>query len=245
MEKICFIPARLESSRFKGKPLTKLNNKPMIQWVYEACSKAEISDIYIATPNQEIIDFCNSKNYKSILTSHSHKRGIDRIYEAYNSLQTKKKDDLIVVMQGDEPTVIPNMINKIISFHQKIQCDFALTGLPIVEEEFNNPDVVKLAYDDYFKTIYTSRAPIPYSTTGSNEAIRIFGLYTFTPEGLSKFYSLPPNRLENLESCDTNRILGSDLNAYVCIQRDAPKQQAVDRYEDVMVAEKLLSNTKF
>ena len=99
MRKICIIPARLESSRFPGKPLFKINGKPMVEWVYEACAKANITELYLATPNEEIIDFCISKNYKYIKTSHSHLRGLDRIFEAYNSLEEKKDkdDDLIEI----------------------------------------------------------------------------------------------------------------------------------------------------
>ena len=240
MKRICFIPARLESTRFPGKPLFVINGNPMLQWVYEACSKSEISELYIATPNDEIIEFCKTKKYNFIKTSHSHKRGIDRIYEAYNSLELNNDEDLIVIMQGDEPLVNPNMINKIISFHCEIKCDFTVVGLPINNQEFKNPNLVKVAYDDQFKTIYTSRSPIPYSKIDSDNAIRIFGLYTLTPEGLRQFYELPPNRLEILESCDTNRILGSDLKQYVCIQKNAPQQQAVDTLEDAKSAEKIL-----
>ena len=241
MKRICFIPARLESSRFPGKPLFNINGKPMIQWVYEACSKADISELYIATPNEEIIDFCNSKNYKVLKTSHSHERGLDRIYEAYNSLEIRDEKDLIVIMQGDEPLVTPSMINKIIYFHNELRCDFTVTGLTINEKDFQNPNIVKIAYDDQFKTIYTSRSPIPYSKSGSNNAVRIFGLYTLTSEGLKQFHDLPPNRLEILESCDTNRILGSNLKQYVCIQKDAPQQQSVDTLEDAKSAEKILN----
>ncbi len=241
MRKICIIPARLESSRFPGKPLFRINGKPMIQWVYEACEKSNITELYVATPNKEIIDFCISKSFKYIKTSHSHQRGLDRIFEAYNSLEAKKDDDLIICMQGDEPLVVPSMINKIISFHEKTKCDFTVTGLPINDEEFHNHNIVKIAHDDNYKTIYTSRSPIPYSSSkGSNHAIRIFGLYTLTPKGLHEFHYLPPNRLEILESCDTNRILGSDLKQYVCIQKFAPQQQSVDTLNDAKNAENYL-----
>lgn len=243
MRKICIIPARLESSRFPRKPLFKINGKPMVEWVYEACAKANITELYLATPNEEIIDFCISKSFNYIKTSHSHQRGLDRIFEAYNSLEEKKDDDLIICMQGDEPLVVPSMINKIISFHEKRKCDFTVTGLPINNNEFYNNNIVKIAYDDNFKTIYTSRSPIPYSSSKvSNDSIRIFGLYTLTPKGLHQFHYLPPNRLEILESCDTNRILGSDLKQYVCIQESAPQQQSVDTLDDAKNADYLLKN---
>ena len=72
------------------------------------------------------------------------------------------------------------------------------------------------------------------------ESVRIFGLFILSPDGLKKFYSLPPSRLEILESCDTNRILGTNLEQYVCIQKSIPTQQSVDVPLDAKVAEKLL-----
>ncbi len=99
---------------------------------------------------------------------------------------------------------------------------------------------MKIAYDDNFKTIYTSRAPIPYSRKQCKESLRIYGLFTLSPKGIDTFYNLPPTRLEILESCDTNRILGTNLSQYVCLQKNTSKQQSVDVYEDAIVAEKLL-----
>ena len=58
---------------------------------------------------------------------------------------------------------------------------------------------------------------------------------------MKKFFELPPSRLEIIESCDTNRILGSDLKQYVCILDEVPKQQAIDVPEDVEIVSTLLN----
>ena len=228
------------SSRFPGKPLFKILDKPLLQWVYEGSKDAEIDELYVTTPDKEIIDFCVQKKYQVIKTSNSHERCLDRIYEAYFRLDNRSEDDIIVCMQGDEPLIEANMINNIINFHTQKKSDFVVSGLRISIEEFDNPNIVKIAYDDNFKTIYTSRAPIPYSRKQCKESLRIYGLFTLSPKGIDTFYNLPPTRLEILESCDTNRILGTNLSQYVCLQKNTSKQQSVDVYEDAIVAEKLL-----
>ena len=98
MSIFCFIPARMGSSRFPGKPLHLINNKPLIQWVYEATSKSEIDHLYITTPDEEIINFCKKKNYPVLKTSNKHERCLDRIYEAYSLLGRKNDKDVIVCL---------------------------------------------------------------------------------------------------------------------------------------------------
>ena len=230
------------SSRFPGKPLFKILDKPLLQWVYEGSKDAEIDELYVTTPDKEIIDFCVQKKYQVIKTSNSHERCLDRIYEAYFRLDNRSEDDIIVCMQGDEPLVTAEMINNILSFHKSKNCDFAVSTVPIDEEEYNNESIVKVAYDDEYRTIYTSRAPIPHSKDGYKQSIRINGLFTLSPNGVKTFFNLPPTRLEILESCDTNRILGTELRQYVCIQSNSPKQQSVDVPEDIDLVTRILKN---
>ena len=236
----CFIPARMGSSRFPGKPLFKINNKAMIEWVFLASKKSQCHEVYITTPDEEIISFCNEKNFPVLKTSPKHERCLDRVYEAYQGIKDKNDKDIVVCMQGDEPLVVPEMINTIVKFHKKRSSDFVVSALRITKEEFNNPNIVKIAHDDNFKTIYTSRAPIPYTKNFNQDSIRISGLFTLSPKGLETFYELPPSRLEILESCDTNRILGTSLSQYVCIHNNVPIQQSVDIYADAIKADKIL-----
>ena len=242
MRIFCFIPARMGSSRFPGKPLFKILGKPLLQWVYEGSKNAEIDELYVTTPDKEIIDFCAQNKYQVIKTSNNHERCLDRIHEAYFRLDNRSADDIIICMQGDEPLITPKMINNILSFHKSKNCDFAVSTVLITEAEFKNESIVKVAYDDDFKTIYTSRSPIPHSKDGYKKSVRINGLFTLSPIGLETFFNLPPSRLEILESCDTNRILGTQLKQYVCIQKDCPTQQSVDVPNDIKLVEQILEN---
>ena len=49
------IPARYGSSRLEGKPLLKVNDKPIIQWVYEKAKSVKSADVVIVATDDERI----------------------------------------------------------------------------------------------------------------------------------------------------------------------------------------------
>ena len=104
MKPCIVIPARYSSSRFPGKPLTIIRNKPLIVRVAEIAHKVlPPSDVYVATDNNLIAEVCNDNGINFIMTSLSHKTGTDRVAE----VASKIKYDYFVNLQGDEPTVNP------------------------------------------------------------------------------------------------------------------------------------------
>ena len=116
MKIIIVIPARYKSSRFPGKPLAKLLDKPMIQWVAELSSKVVGQEnVFIATDNDEIFNTITQVGYKAIMTSEKCLTGTDRLAE----VAQKIKADIYVNVQGDEPLVNPTDIQKIIDTKKK------------------------------------------------------------------------------------------------------------------------------
>ena len=112
---IGIIPARMGSSRFPGKPLAKINGIPMVGHVYYRAKMCDIlDDVYVATCDKEIEDYILSINGKSIMTSDKHKRASDRVAEALLKIesQTGESIDIIVLLQGDEPMIYPEMIDE-------------------------------------------------------------------------------------------------------------------------------------
>ncbi len=228
------------SSRFPGKPMMNILEKPMIRWVYDAALNAKSVDrAIVTTPDREISDYCAAENIPCLITSKDHDRCLDRVHESYQMLSDKCSKDIIVCMQGDEPLVCEQMIDAQVAFHSKNYSDFVVSGLPINSLQFKDPNIVKIVYDDNFTTIYTSRSPVPYGFSETEPPVRIFGLFTMSPKGLATFNSLPVSRLELIESCDTNRILGTELKQKVFIHYSAPTQQSVDTPEDLVRAETL------
>ena len=119
---VIIIPSRLDALRFPNKPLALINKKEMILHVYEAAKKANTGEVYVATPDQKIIDVVTNNGGNAVFTSLNHKTGTDRIYEVFNTLQ-KNEPNIIVNLQGDMPNIDPQAITDLISYMNKNQCD--------------------------------------------------------------------------------------------------------------------------
>ena len=83
MKIIAFIPSRYGSTRFPGKPLAPILGKPMIQHVYHCAGACpEVSEVYVATDDERILQCVKDFGGKAVLTSRRHASGSDRIAEA-------------------------------------------------------------------------------------------------------------------------------------------------------------------
>ena len=111
-ETAIIIPARYGSSRLEGKPLIKVEGKPVIQWVYEKAQAARLADIIIvATDDERIYNAVKEFGGNVEMTSVNHKCGSDRIKEV---VIRHPEIAYIVNLQGDEPLIKPSAINSIV-----------------------------------------------------------------------------------------------------------------------------------
>lgn len=206
---IAVIPARYESSRFPGKPLAMINNKPMIQWVYEKVKKVdEIKDVYVATDDDRILNAVMNFGGKVIMTSKNHKSGSDRINEAINKIA----DDIDIVLniQGDEPMIKIEMIKTLISaFNDDSVYMATLKKKLYSENDINNPNIAKVITDIYDNAIYFSRSTIPFNrdNIGNIGYFKHIGVYGYTKEFLVKFASLDQGNLEVIEQLEQLRAI--------------------------------------
>ena len=240
------IPARMESSRFPGKPLYKIAGRPMIEHVFHRAKLFPQWDaLALATCNGEIADFAHTLGLPVIMTSNKHTRCLDRIAEAAPKLIPDiQNDDLIVCVQGDEPLLHPDMIKAAIRpclEDKNVPCTVLAMDI-IHEEQFRNKDTVKIIHDMKGDVLYTSRSPIPYCTTLTPQvgAKRIYGIFAFRWHFLKTYTELPESPLEIVEACDSNRILDNGFR-----QRIAPFEYrpsfSVDVPADVQLVEKALA----
>jgi 3-deoxy-manno-octulosonate cytidylyltransferase (CMP-KDO synthetase) len=223
MKIIGVVPARMASSRFPGKPLYPISGMPMVEHVFRRAALFPRWDgLYLATCDREIAALGEKKGWPTIMTSDRHTRCLDRVAEAAAKCgQELAPGDTVVCVQGDEPMLHPDMIEttiKPIEEDPSVPC--TVLAMRIVDEEqFRNPDTVKIIHDMKGDVLYTSRAALPYckKLTADIDARRIYGIFAFRWDFLGKFTAMPESPLELAESCDSNRILDNGFR-----QRIAP-----------------------
>jgi 3-deoxy-manno-octulosonate cytidylyltransferase (CMP-KDO synthetase) len=210
------IPARYASSRFPGKPLAMIADKPMVRRVYEQASKS-LEIVYVATDDSRIYDAVMDFGGKAVMTSPEHQSGTDRCAEAVKILTTQKgiKTDVVVNIQGDEPFIRPEQIDLLVSCFLDNTVELA-TLIRKVEpgEDINNPNHPKVIIDISGNALYFSRTVIPFirdaeisQWTLVHTYYKHIGLYAYTTSALNKITSLPRSPLETTESLEQNRWL--------------------------------------
>jgi 3-deoxy-manno-octulosonate cytidylyltransferase (CMP-KDO synthetase) len=241
---IAIIPARFASTRFPGKPLAEIAGRPMIQHVYERVSRSRlVSEVLVATDDSRIEARVHQFGGNVVLTSPDHHSGTDRVAEV--ALQTDA--DLIVNVQGDEPLIDPHCVDAAIApFFE--EADLWLGTLMTAsrdEEEWNNPNVVKVVVDHRNCALYFSRAPIPYYREGfKKDGAGLFykhiGLYVYRREFLNLLPSLGQSRWEKAESLEQLRFLENGYRIKV-VEVDY-QSMAVDTPGDLERVEAILDS---
>ena len=159
-EVLIVIPARYGSTRLSGKALKLLAGKPVVQHVWQACVKAGVGEVLIATENQIVVDAAAQFGAKAVLTSESCQSGTDRVYEAAQN----RPERIIINVQGDEPFISPSTVQKIARLLQADpQCDIASAVAPTLDEnKINDPNCVKAVLNKEGRALYFSRSRVPY-----------------------------------------------------------------------------------
>lgn len=202
------IPARMASSRYPGKPMETILGIPMIGHVYHRCKMSKtLDDVYVATCDREIYDYITSIGGKAVMTKNTHERCSDRIAEAVEGIEA----DIVVMVQGDEPMVFPEMIDMAVAPMLKDPAVGVVNLMAKIKsrEEFEDPNEVKVVIDRKSDAIYFSREPIPSNRKFSDpyDAFKQVCIIPFTREYLYLFDKLSPTPLEKIESVDMNRFI--------------------------------------
>ena len=203
---IGLIPSRLKSSRLKHKPLLKLGSIPMVIHTYfRAKLSKELDDVIICCDDIKIKKICDKYNAKCMLTSKKHVNGTERISEAY--LRIKKKFDLVVDIQGDEPLIDPINIDKVIKFHKKnFSSDIILPTL--ISSARSSKNIVKVLVNKKNYVMYLSRYNLPYNFKKKNNYyLKHLSIISFKPDKLIYFYKSKPTFTEQIEGIELLRAL--------------------------------------
>lgn len=224
------IPARYGSSRLEGKPLLKVNDKPIIQWVYEAAKKVKSADVVIvATDDERIFNAVKSFGGEVEMTSSEHKCGSDRIKEVAD----RHSDfEYIINLQGDEPMIKVENVEAVIDGVKKHKADISTLIRPIEDiNEVENPNLVKCVIDNNFYALYFSRSKIPFERKENPTPFYgHIGIYGYTKKALNEMTMAPQTSLEISESLEQLRALQMGLKIKTSIVKDKPL--GIDTIED-------------
>ncbi len=235
MPAIVIIPSRYHSTRFPGKALYPLLGKPVIQHVFERTRRAQlVKDVFVATDSELIATTVERFGGKAIMTSEAHQSGTDRIAEAVLRIQesgcTIGEGDIIVNVQGDEPLIMPEMVDDLVRLMDDRRASWGTLAKRIRErEEITDPNVVKVVFDSEGFALYFSRSPIPFHRevfidTGYRinesdlERVTMFkhiGIYAYRGDALERFSQLTPSTLEGAEKLEQLRALEGGIRIKV------------------------------
>lgn len=244
MKVVIGIPARMGSTRFPGKPLCKILNKSMIEHCYKRSSLSKYStNLFIATCDEEIKNHSNSFGAKVIMTDKNIQRPGLRVAEAAKQLNLHD-EDIVVVVQGDEPLIHPDMIDNAIEPLIKEKDIYVSNNCkPIISEsEWRDPGEIKVVCDLKMNAMYFSRSPIPsvdhqeIKTTWWKQVC----IMPFRWHFMKKFNQLNPTPLELQESIEMIRAL-----QYGYKVRMVPTQhvvKSVDNDYDRQMVEKIMTS---
>ena len=200
------IPARYDSTRFPGKPLTMIAGKPLLQWVWEgACQSSAIAKVLIATDDLRIAGLATKFGAEVKMTRSNHPSGTDRIAEAVLG----EKADWILNIQGDEPLIEGSFLSQIIKGLNP-SFGMATVATPLSSlSDLDKPDIVKVAFDRTGKALGFRRLATAHEATKwSHQHI---GIYAFQPVTLQQFVGLPPSPGEIRERLEQLRALENGI----------------------------------
>ncbi len=223
--------------------IRKISGKPLFYFTYNQSKKSKlISNHFVATDDDLIINECKKLNVNYIKTSKKHKTGTDRIAECLKKIDA----DIYVNIQGDEPMVNPRSIDKVINCLKNNTDNSASTAYAEIntEKELINKNVVKIVVNSSNDAVYLSRSKIPFNYN-NNVNLKFFkhlGLYAFKKDALEAYKKNKQGILEQNESIELLRLL--ENNYKVKCVKIKNHLRSVDTLEDFKFIKRLIQNEK-
>jgi 3-deoxy-manno-octulosonate cytidylyltransferase (CMP-KDO synthetase) len=238
MNIIGIIPARLASSRLPNKPMADILGMPMIGHVYFRSKMSDtLKEVYVATCDQEIVDYVEGLGGKAILTANTHERASDRTAEALMKIEaaTNEQIDIVVMIQGDEPMLTPAMITAaVVPLLQDQELNIAnLMATMKSKEEHEDPAEVKVVVDKNNYALYFSREPIPSRKKGVDNVpmLKQVCIIPFRRNFLLEYNRMEQTPLEIIESVDMNRLLENGIKIKMVFRNE--ETYSVDTQHDL------------
>ena len=223
-----FIPARYAATRFPAKLMQTLGDKTVIRHTYDNTVATRLFDaVYVVTDSEIIFNEITQHGGNAIMSKRSHESGSDRIAEAVQDLDI----DIVVNVQGDEPFVKREPLEKVIAVFSDTTVQVAslmqvLTDNTLIQD----PNYVKVAVDKNNNALFFSRSVIPYprSTESAITYYEHIGVYAFQKQALLNFTNWPMSPLEAVEKIECLRYLENGISIkmvvteYMGVEIDTP-----------------------
>jgi len=241
MNKIAIIiPSRLKAQRLPNKPLKLINNKEMILHVYDRAIKSEVGKVYVATPDQEIIDTVKIAGGNAIKTSDNHETGTDRVFEVFEKT-LNSEPDVVINLQGDMPNIQPQAISNLVSYMSKNKCDIGTLASDFNSDtEIQDPNIVKVAVKEKLINNNFLNA-LDFFRINENSIYKLYhhiGIYAFTNKALIRYVSLKRSKLELDRKLEQLRALENKMSIHVGYIESSPL--SVDTEEDLIEVKNLM-----
>ncbi|MGA7488250.1 MAG: 3-deoxy-manno-octulosonate cytidylyltransferase [Xanthobacteraceae bacterium] len=235
------IPARMASTRLPGKPLADIAGEPMIVHVMRRAQAARLGAVLVATDSEAIAACVEKAGGRAAMTRADHATGSDRIFEAVEAADPRRRADIVVNLQGDLPTLAPADIAAAVGPLADPAVDIATLAAEIGRpQERTDPNVVKVVgtqiAERRLRALYFTRATAP---AGEGPLYHHIGLYAFRRAALARFVALPPSPLERRERLEQLRALEAGMRIDATIVEGVPL--GVDTPEDLARAREILA----
>lgn len=235
VKKIGLIPSRLESSRLPEKALLDIAGTPMIIHVAKrAMLAASLDEVIVCTDSPRIADICLNSKILCMLTKSKHINGTERIAEAANYLSLND-DDIIVDIQGDEPLLMPEMVDNVVNFIVASGDDIVVPYL--LMSSGDSPNRVKIV-ESFGRVHYMSRAPVPYSFLEATKFKKHLSIIAFRGGALYSFAKFPQSPLEKIEGIELLRAL--EIGLKIGTYEEFGEALAVDTHDDYLQVSRLM-----
>ena len=234
---VAAIPARYAATRFPGKLMQMLGNKTIIRHVYDnTVSTGLFSDVFVVTDSDIIYKEIKNNGGKVIMSKKEHESGSDRVAEAI----TEMNIDVIVNVQGDEPFIKKEPLEKLVRLFNDDSIQVASLMRKISKEEAANPNNVKVVTDRSEHALYFSRSIVPYQRDEKMNAEYFLhvGVYAYKKDALITFTKLPQSQLEKIEKLEQLRYLENGIK--IKMAETEYNNIAIDTPEDLEKAKSSL-----
>ena len=237
MQILGIIPARYASTRFPAKALVDIGGKSMIQRVYEQAVQAtQLTQVIVATDDQRIFDHVHEFGGTAVMTSEDHQSGTDRCFEAFT--KTTGHYDYVINIQGDEPFISPEPINRLAEVLNGETELATLVKIIDSEDILFNVNVPKAVLSKRGEVLYFSRQTIPYirntepgNWLAEHNFYKHIGIYAYRVDVLAEITKLPVSSLEKAEALEQLRWLENGYAIKAVITSD--DSHGVDTPEDL------------